>query len=388
MIENLSKISAHQYLPHTLPICISTDDNYAKYTIVLLQSIMVNASNAGNYLLVILDCGISESSKTDILQQVNRKSNFKVVFIDLSNTLQENRHLFAETNLISIATYGRLFIPMILQDFERAIYLDVDMIVNLDIAELGYVDLQDNYIAAVIDSTIEEKRYLIWLDDRDLNDYCQRKLALSSANYYINAGLVVFNLNQWRANNLFMRCIESLTKLGRLIWNDQDILNYVCKDHIHYLPQKYNCLCFDSPIRETARYQKEISQHQFLRDLIDEHSKAYHSKDSLFHFVGGLKPWYFPESNRNNIFWWRHCFDSDIYLNILFSLLQRPVAQLENTSRVMYFCGIPFLKVIRSMESTVVKFIGIPLLRIKKQFNGNKMAVYICGLRLFAIKDC
>ena len=48
--------------------------------------------------------------------------------------------------------FYRLFIPKLLPDEKKAIYLDADIIVNLDITELWQTDLENHPLAVVLES--------------------------------------------------------------------------------------------------------------------------------------------------------------------------------------------------------------------------------------------
>jgi|GEM_PF-4990183 len=91
MLRNLKKINAADYPADTLPIFIASDENYANYVVVLMQSIMDNASNNNHYLIAILDCGLDDNAKESIKQQSSKFINCSVAFIDLSTIFEQNR---------------------------------------------------------------------------------------------------------------------------------------------------------------------------------------------------------------------------------------------------------------------------------------------------------
>ena len=78
--------------------------------------------------------------------------------IDLINVEDYKNKIGGETlknipDYWSVGTLYRLFIPEILKNLDKIIYLDCDIVVNADIAELWNVDIGDNALAGARDST-------------------------------------------------------------------------------------------------------------------------------------------------------------------------------------------------------------------------------------------
>ena len=66
-----------------VPIFFACDDNFVKYTLVSLTSIMENASKEFNYEVHILNTNISENIKQEILKLNDDNGNFKIDFSGL-----------------------------------------------------------------------------------------------------------------------------------------------------------------------------------------------------------------------------------------------------------------------------------------------------------------
>ena len=69
-----------------IPIFFSCDDNFVKYTIVSLKSIMENASKEYKYIIHILNTDISEKMKKVVLDMEN--DNFEILFEDVTDYLK------------------------------------------------------------------------------------------------------------------------------------------------------------------------------------------------------------------------------------------------------------------------------------------------------------
>jgi lipopolysaccharide biosynthesis glycosyltransferase len=111
------------------------------------------------------------------------------------------------------ATYYRLLLPRVLPiTVSKLIYLDSDVIVRHPIEELWEADLGQWSTAAVFNP-----RPLNWLG-----------LGLRREKDYFNAGVLVMDLNRWRAEHIPERALQFAAEFpGALPCADQDALNHV-----------------------------------------------------------------------------------------------------------------------------------------------------------------
>ena len=110
----------------------------------------------------------------------------------------------------------------------RILYLDSDIIVQRDIADLYFYDLK-TLIGGVKDF------YGI--------RYCQNHFQNFWINLkkYINSWVLLIDLSLWRRMSIDTAIVQSLHKnLNILKFVDQDILNLVLQDQITYLDSKWN----------------------------------------------------------------------------------------------------------------------------------------------------
>ena len=144
----------------------------------------------------------------------------------------------------SIAAIYRLLIPQIIPtDIEKVIYLDSDIIVNLDINELWQINLLDKPIAS--DPVINKRNIEVSLcKDGFVND-----------EDYFCSGVMVMNLKQIRQNEMenLVAGILFLAENFKYDCFDQEILNYCFSKNYVKLPIK-----FDFYVRD-ARYRGEFS---------------------------------------------------------------------------------------------------------------------------------
>ena len=144
---------------------------------------------------------------------------------------------YAKTSRLSVAALYRLLIPQIFPaDIDKCIYLDSDIIVNLDIKELWQIELGDKVFAAVPEilsyKTNDSMKYFFPL--------CEDGIV--KCEDYFNSGVLLMNLNRLRneENKItdgLIFCSKNHKYQG---YGDQDILNYCFSTQALKLPAKFN----------------------------------------------------------------------------------------------------------------------------------------------------
>ncbi|AIQ42962.1 glycosyltransferase [Paenibacillus sp. FSL R5-0912] len=95
----------------------------------------------------------------------------------------------------TMASMYRLLLPIFIQA-DRVIYMDCDILVNMDINELWSIDLRERYLGAVLDQGEKLLEYFVSLG---LN-----------GELYFNSGVILFQLNNIRNNQTCMKkCLIS-----------------------------------------------------------------------------------------------------------------------------------------------------------------------------------
>ena len=133
----------------------------------------------------------------------------------------------------SIGAFYRLLAKKILsaQGIRRVIYLDADIIVNLDILELWQQDLRNFPLAAVaeIDATnnlMINKKFLL-------------DIGLVEEKKYFCSGVMVLNLDKF-SEKFFYAGVKFLIECPACESVDQDILNAFYSENYLRLPQEFN----------------------------------------------------------------------------------------------------------------------------------------------------
>lgn len=159
------------------------------------------------------------------------------------------------SSAITRTAYARLALgTMLPEHVSRCIYLDCDLVVQRDIADLWDTDLHSFVLGAVDNG--------LWDDPRAY----QRRLGLAHPSYF-NSGVLLVDVDRWRAERVGTRALEFAQKAGDLlILHDQDALNGALDGAWQPLDEGWN--------------------------LWVVHPSLHWDSDAVFHFMGCPKPWH------------------------------------------------------------------------------------------------
>lgn len=251
-------------------IVLASDDNYAQHVAVLAASVLSNTKAKVN--IHLLSDAVSKERLTLINNTVQSRGSTLRVYDMSSYDCFDN--LFTSGH-ISKAAYFRLDIANILpEEVNKVIYMDVDLLVLQDIAELWQYDLQGRPLAAVPDYGIMASKRLM--------KQKQNVIGLPMDSLYFNSGVVIMDLEQWRKHGYAKQVIE-LAAAGNLPHHDQDALNKVFMGNWTALPLKWNVI---PPVFNL--FSKILLNGDLRKNAI-----AARKDKAILHFAGRYKPWEF-----------------------------------------------------------------------------------------------
>lgn len=222
-----------------LHICVAFDQNFIIPANTMINSVLRNTTEVVHFHLLV----------------PSRQFDVGVVFLDQPNPF--NHGIFSiypvEENSIefsmamdgilhfSNAALYRLFMTQYLPKWiDRILYLDGDLIVNLDISEVFKENSNSVFSARIENAEIG----------------------------YFNSGVFLTSLNYWRINEIGKSCADYLTQNPESQYKDQDALNHVFSNINKPMEKRFNY-----PIQDYGIFQN--------RNL----------KNAVFHFTGTIKPW-------------------------------------------------------------------------------------------------
>lgn len=244
-----------------ITVAFVTNDGYAPYLSTAIYSLIINSNPNKHYDLFVFFSCLSKKN-IDLLSSLQTE-NVTIHFVNLDEYTEDYNSIFYTCGHYTKESYYRLFLPKFFgENFGKFIYLDVDLVVNCDIAEL-LPKTNDFYAVsgALNYSTIEDAEYI-------------QSLGLSCSNY-INAGVMVIDCNRFNRMGYLEKAIETIKQRQKFIYIDQDVLNLVCKNDIGLLEASWNVQWnnMDHPERFIPEVQSivtKISQPRIVHFTIDK----------------------------------------------------------------------------------------------------------------------
>lgn len=253
-----------------IPIFFTIDDNYAPYMGIALYSMIQNASPGYDYKIHVIHQGLSQKNRKKI--QALGNEDFEISFYEMEDKLsmitdrEENR---LRCDYFSLTIYFRLFIADMFQEYEKAIYVDSDIVVPGDILELYHLDLEENMLGACHDYSIEEIPELV--------NYIENAIGIDYQEY-INSGVLLLNLKRLREGKFAEKFLTLLTRYHfDCVAPDQDYLNAMCHRNILYLDKSW--------------------------DVMPQKGKEDYKNPKLIHYNLFHKPWCYKDVQYKDYFW-------------------------------------------------------------------------------------
>jgi len=263
-----------------IPIFYACDDNFVKYTVVSLYSMMENASDKYTYRVYVLHNGISKKMQQHVLDLEN--SNFKIEFKDVGDYLHSIADRLPLRDYYSKTTYYRMFIAEMFPEYSKAIYIDSDTVVTWDISELFNTDIGDAYVGAC------HEQAMVQVDE--YGTYVEKVIGISRHNFF-NAGMILINCDRFRDSKVLDKFIQLLGVYNFAVTQDEDYLNLICKDHVFWLDQRWNTEVFGDipyPIEQA----------------------------NVLHYIMTSKPWHYKDCRHGDVFW-KYAEQTSVYDEIL-----------------------------------------------------------------------
>lgn len=311
------------FFDHNIAVIFATDSHYAEIVSVAIQSLVNHANESismSNYDILLIADGLTEDQLGRIASIAEGKSNISIRFLDADpfRELSKSYHF----HYLSVAAFYRLCLPSMLPAYEKILYLDCDILIRADVAELYNTELGANLIAGVQDRAVE---FLVneWIK----NPLQKLKFNGLRRDKYFNSGVVLMNLKQMRLENTesFFKALSTRTDL---VWLDQDILNMAAKDCWISLPDRWN-----------------HTLHMYLPYEITQDGSAWASllndDVAIIHYAcGSRKPWDFWPSQFEQQ-WWETAMHSPAREKFLYHLPKHEEEALQSEVEGFKFPTLP-----------------------------------------------
>ena len=215
-VDNVNKKSKKRQIH----ISMAIDSNFIFPALVSMTSALENNNNKINIIVyhLLITQGF-DIKNIEIFDSLKKKYKVKLNYYIIPNIFEKYRAWVGGTSTV----YFKMLLPLIMHDLERIIYLDADTLIFKDLYEMYSLPFNDNYV--------------LGYPFHDVNKIDQ---FVQNATYYVNGGVLLFNIDQIRKDNKDIELIRfTIQKNSNLWFLEQDSINIVFYNKVGILPLKY-----------------------------------------------------------------------------------------------------------------------------------------------------
>lgn len=257
-----------------IPIVFATNDNYANYCAVTIESIKSHIDTDKNYKIYVLYTNLSATNINN-LQNLS-SSNCQITCLNISTVTDKFTNMKTTAHFTE-EVYYRIAIPEIFSMYEKVLYLDSDLIVQNDIAKLYNENIENYLFGAVHNPTLCSEFFT----------YRTQVLQVEE-NEYFNSGVLLINTKKCREENIKEKCLKLMDELQALPCVDQEVLNVVGKGNTKFLDKKWN-------FQWGVIFNEEITNQKYG----DKYQKILENNPYIIHYTTGKKPWNYEHELSN-----------------------------------------------------------------------------------------
>ena len=299
-----------------VPIAFAFDNNLVMPACVCISSLMMNAREDTFYDIFILHSGLDamDFKQLDMLSQ--HYSNCKINYREVGEIFDAAY----EVRNVTTPTYYRLLIPELITEYAKILYADVDMIFRMDLSDVYNIDMGNNYLAATYDLGMNlgkaGQKYIDSVQGLVQGEYLQ-------------AGFILLNAKLMNEDGIVAKFKAEARKKYK--FQDQDILNIVCRGRKMVIPWKYNMTDYSFSYLMNEPF---LLTNKYANSDVEEAKRC-----GNLHY-NGHKPW--KKYSVNFDIWWEYYrkspfFDEKFYFDFYYNRLNE-LDQLSLWKRIKVLC--------------------------------------------------
>jgi lipopolysaccharide biosynthesis glycosyltransferase len=208
-------------------IAVSSSAEYLPWAATMIRSCAL--MHPGGVRFTVLHDGGIDTRSGDLLRRLGGELESEVDVVGVPDAML--RGLPATSRFGGRVVWLRLFLPELLPENPRVLYLDADTFVVDSLEPLWTSSLEGSTLAAVANVV-----------EPSLHGHV-RALGLSDPRTYLNSGVLVLDLARMRAEGATDELVGAATRSGTSMpWFDQDALNVVYRGRWHALHPRWNAM--------------------------------------------------------------------------------------------------------------------------------------------------
>lgn len=269
-------------------IALTIDYKFVRFCAVTMVSILKNNRTQGITFHIIGDLSLSSGDK-ESLSRLACDFGAETVFYQVKDEQIGSYVLKWESKRLSKVVFYRCILPSVLpSSLSRVLYLDCDVLVLGELEDLWNTDLHGYALAAIPDAVVVNPKHCV-------------RLHYDVSYNYFNGGVLLLNLDYWRAYNVEEQCKAYYREHVReIVYNDQDLLNGLLFDKKRLVGLKWN-------LQESAFRKK--TAHLYPKQLISDCVILHYSsrKPWQYHCMHPLRHLFFEYQELTE---WKGCSPS------------------------------------------------------------------------------
>ena len=207
-------------------LACATEGAYVPHSAAMLHSVLTHTGPSRVTVHYMHDPALGRAAR-DRLAQLVEGLGARINFLPVSD---EQLSGLPTKGFTLKATWYRIFLPELLPDVEKIVYLDGDLLALKSLEELWTTDLSGHAAAAV--ANVLPRHYAERLAEAGLDPA-----------RYFNAGVMVMNLDAMRIQGSSAALLRyGRERADRLVLRDQDALNAVLGSSCVSLHPRWNCM--------------------------------------------------------------------------------------------------------------------------------------------------
>lgn len=298
-------------------VMYAADDNYVEIAGISIESLLANNTDINELVVYFVEDEISEINRTRLVNTMNKYGR-KLIFIpkpDIST--------LCGTELLTLrwsdSAYSRLYLDLLFKDYpevHKILYLDCDTLIMDSLCELWNENVDDYLGAAVLEC---------------MSNMHKRILGKNPKDNYVNTGMILFNVDRWKSENISKTCTDFIKKYkGKTEYVDQGVINGTVSNRFKIIDPRYNltAMSWDLTYEEMQVYRKP----SFGYDK-ETWEKAV-DNPAVIHFTTSflsVRPWFVGSSTPYTDLWdqyhdrseWKDCGKKEKSISKTVKILKR-----------------------------------------------------------------
>lgn len=221
-----------------------------------INSIIKNTKNLENINFYVLANQLKKIQFPRFEKEIIRKDLED--YPELKSQLEDSISKHNPLKINNISNYARFLLPLIFENIDEGLYMDADMIVNVDIYNiLKEIPSKFNICACP--------------------NYDFESMKLKMKGIAFNAGIYYWNFKRYRKNLFFEKVLELMQKdrdkMKQNKFGTQPILNIIYYNKVEWINKLWNIIGFGASIEKNYPIEDDVKN-------------GY-----VYHWTGDKKPW-------------------------------------------------------------------------------------------------